>query len=327
MDQSKKAAAKRKMSSDESLSSKKKCVEDVTLPSSTWTPSPDGTVLTRKASGRGLQGKQVMLAQKHTDSTNPKNWWISEKLDGVRAFWDGKHFYSRLGNRFFPPAWFTEAFPSDYELDGELFVGRGQFRSTVSIVKTKSNIDDAKWKTVKFHIFDAPNISGTFEHRINTIAQYFKENESSTAVVLSHTKCRNKEHVETELKRVENLGGEGLMIRKPGSSYEECRSYNLLKIKTFYDAEARIIGYKQGQGRNSHRVGAFHCIMECGKKFHVGSGLSDKDRNKPPKKGTIITYRFQELTNSGMPRFPSYVGIRIDMTEPKDAVIPVPSMQ
>ena len=72
---------------------------------------------------------------------------------------------------------YTQGFPSDFELDGELFTGRGQFQSTVSIVKKKSDIDDAKWKTVKFHIFDAPNISGKFEHRINTISQYFEENE------------------------------------------------------------------------------------------------------------------------------------------------------
>lgn len=112
------------------------------------------------------------------------------------------------------------------------------------------------------------------------------------------------------------------MIREPGSTYERRRSNTLLKIKTFYDAEAVVVGYDPGKGRFQGKVGALRCKMANGKLFSVGSGLTDKDHNRPPKIGSIITYKFQEYTNSGTPRFPSYLGVRIDMDKPKDAVLP-----
>ena len=63
-------------------------------------------------------------------------WWMSEKLDGVRAYWDGKQFLSRLGNRFHAPPWFVEGFRPT-PLDGELWGGRKLFQRTVSIVSAK----------------------------------------------------------------------------------------------------------------------------------------------------------------------------------------------
>lgn len=276
-----------------------------------------------KAKQRAPRHKNIgslMLAHKWTESTNPKGWWMSEKLDGVRAYWDGKAFYSRLGNEFIPPAWFVADFPSDMELDGELFGGRGKFQSTVSIVK---NAGCDGWKNIKYQIFDAPHLmKQPFEKRIEALEKHFEDNDVEYAEVLKHEKCKGEEHLKKELERVEGLGGEGLMIRQPGSKYEHARSKALLKIKTFHDAEALVIGHEKGKGRNSHRCGAITCKMACGKQFSVGTGLSDKDRNSPPKVGSIITYKFQEYTNSGIPRFPVYLGIRIDMSKPKDAVLP-----
>ena len=62
-----------------------------------------------------------------------------------------------------------------------------------------------------------------------------------TIKVLEQVKCKGREHTDKELDRVQNLGGEGLMIRKPGSKYDRGRSYSLLKIKTFYDADVRVM--------------------------------------------------------------------------------------
>ena len=113
-------------------------------------------------------------------------------------------------------------------------------------------------------------------------------------------------------------GGEGLMLRQPGSIYIQGRSNTLLKVKNFFDAEAIVIDHAAGRGRHQGRMGALICRMESGKQFRVGTGFSDNDRNNPPKIGSIITYRFQELTVSKVPRFPSYVGERIDSNRPKD---------
>ncbi|XP_052815309.1 uncharacterized protein LOC128242258 [Mya arenaria] len=259
----------------------------------------------------------VLLAHKYKDGeTNPTNWWMSEKLDGVRAYWNGRCFYSRLGNAFYAPSWFTKDLPKDMHLDGELFGGRKKFQSTVSIVKTPEH---PKWNTIKYCVFDAPHLEKEpFEKRMKAIQDQFEKVKPAYAKFVDHEKCRGTDHVDKELARIIALGGEGLMIRKPGSKYERTRSTTLLKIKKFHDAEAIVIGYEPSKS-NPGLTGALWVKMACGKKFKVGSGLSNKDRRSPPKKGTIITYKFQELTNSGSPRFPSYVGIRIDMTEPKDA--------
>lgn len=259
----------------------------------------------------------VLLAHKYQDGvTNPTGWWMSEKLDGVRAFWNGRCFYSRLGNAFYAPAWFTKDLPKDMHLDGELFSGRKQFQTTVKIVK---NPDHPDWNKIKYHVFDAPHLAKEpFEKRVKAIQDYFDKSKPSYAKAVEHVKCTGKEMIDKELKRIIALGGEGLMIREPGSKYERTRSKTLLKIKTFHDAEAVVFGYEPSKS-NSHLTGALWVRMANGKEFKVGSGLSAKDRRSPPKKGTIITYKFQEYTNSGTPRFPSYVGIRIDMTEPKDA--------
>lgn len=262
----------------------------------------------------------VLLAHKYDENVNnPIGWWISEKLDGVRAYWNGKCFYSRLGNAFYAPSWFTKDLPKNMTLDGELFGGRGAFQSTVSIVKN-AECDD--YKKIKYHVFDSPCLeSKPFEERIQAIKDYFEEKKPKYGVFVEHTKCTSKKQLDDMLKYVLDRGGEGLMIRKPKSKYERTRSNTLLKIKKFYDAEAVVIGHEKGKGKNQFVCGALRCRMACGIEFSVGSGLTDKDRKNPPKKGSIITYKFQELSKGGKPRFPSYIGIRIDMTEPKDAEI------
>merc|ERR1712232_1163718 len=88
-----------------------------------------------KHSPTAASGK-VLLAQKYNENKDPTNWWMSEKLDGVRAVWDplSRTFFSRNGNAFAVPAWFSEHMP-DVELDGELFAGLGKFQYTLSVVK------------------------------------------------------------------------------------------------------------------------------------------------------------------------------------------------
>ncbi|XP_070574678.1 uncharacterized protein [Ptychodera flava] len=262
---------------------------------------------------------QLLLAHKWTESVDPTGWWMSEKLDGVRAWWDGYKFRSRLGNTFYAPAWFTKDFPTDMELDGELFGGRGMFQSTVSIVKSSET--DERWKKITFHVFDAPNVKQGFEQRMQALEDYFTAHKVPTVKIVDQTKCKGADHLTAELKRINGVGGEGVMIREPKSKYENCRSKTLLKIKTFHDAEARVVGYEEGKGRNQGRVGALRCQMANGKLFSVGSGLKDAERRKPPKKGTIIVYKFQEYSNSGTPRFPTYVGVAADKTEPKDCIL------
>ncbi|PPQ70763.1 hypothetical protein CVT26_014713 [Gymnopilus dilepis] len=273
----------------------------------------------------GKSPPELLLATKWDIETgpDPTGWWMSEKLDGVRTFYDGTTFISRLGNAFTPPNWFLDKLPKDLTLDGELYGGRGTFQSTVSIVKT---VNSVHWKNISFQIFDIPSRGDEpFEQRYEFLQKMFGENGTHATdqiCVVQHEVAKDREHVLDKLKEVESVGGEGLMLRKPGSVYEGRRSGTLLKIKTFYDAEAIVTGYAPGKGRNKGITGALKCRMESGKLFNVGSGLSDKIRRQPPPIGSIITYRFQELTRDGVPRFPSYVGVAADKDQPKDAEIP-----
>ena len=236
-------------------------------------------------------------------------WWISEKLDGVRAYWDGTRFLSRQGNPFYAPDWFTEKLP-DYPLDGELFGGRKKFQRTVSIVRRQDMSDD--WKELAFVIFDAPSLDAGFEERIAHVEQYVEDVAPPYAEWLAHQPCQGVKHLREELARVEALGGEGLMLRQPGSRYEVGRSHTLFKVKSFHDDEARVIGHQAGAGRHKGRLGALEVELRDGTRFSVGTGLSDAEREKPPALGSIITFRYQELSNDCVPRFPSYVGVRID---------------
>lgn len=236
-------------------------------------------------------------------------FWISEKLDGVRAYWDGKKFVSRLGNRFHAPAWFVEGLPS-FPLDGELWGGRKKFQRTVGIVKRQDQSE--LWKELMFVVFDAPSHDAGFEDRLAHAKTVLDASACQYVRVLEQARCVDHDQLKRELSRIEALGGEGLMMRKPGSRYEIGRSTTLYKVKTFHDDEAVVVGYAAGQGRHKGRTGALILEMPNGTRFNAGTGLSDAERDAPPPIGSLVTYRYQELSDGGVPRFPSYVGVRID---------------
>lgn len=257
----------------------------------------------------------ILLAGKWTPDIDPTGWWMSEKLDGVRGYWTGKEMLSRLGNPFYLPEWFTLQLPS-YALDGELWMGRKMFQETVSIVRTQGGSNEI-WKKVKYAVFDAPKNPGTFEDRMKFLSKWVyskhlgKPTGGEDIYVLEQTVCRGTNHLIRTLDKVSKIGGEGLMLREPGSFYEGCRSSTLLKVKTFSDDEATVVGYEDGKGRHKGRVGSIILSWE-GKEFKVGTGLSDRERENPPPIGSKITFKYQELSAGGIPRFPVYDGPSID---------------
>jgi len=237
-------------------------------------------------------------------------WWMSEKLDGVRAYWDGKQFLSRQGNLFHAPNWFIEGLP-DQALDGELWIDRKKFQRTVSIVRRQDKND--LWKEVRFLVFDTPNARGGFEDRFKSVEELLARKIAKYAVAHPQQICKDVACLRAELARIEALGGEGLMLREPGSKYEAGRSSTLLKVKNFRDAEAVVIGHQAGAGKHKGRLGALLVRLPDGTEFAVGTGFSDKERSTPPPVGETITFRYQELSEAGVPRFPSYVGVRSDL--------------
>ena len=252
----------------------------------------------------------VLLAESWDNAQDLSGWWMSEKLDGVRAYWDGKQFLSRQGNLYHAPDWFVEGLP-EVPLDGELWLDRKAFQKTVSIVRRQDKSDH--WKTIRFVVFDAPAAAKTFEDRVTFLKEESGGWRNKQVEILEHTLCKDVEHLRNELQRVEALGGEGLMLRQPASVYVAGRSMTLLKVKTFHDAEAEVIGHEPGKGRHQGRLGALSVRLSNGKVFSVGTGFSDKQRESPPPVGALITFRYQELSDAGIPRFPSYVGVRSDV--------------
>jgi DNA ligase 1 len=282
-----------------------------------------------KASATGEDGESVdpplLLAESWDTERDIAGWWMSEKLDGVRAYWDGKQFLSRQGNIFHAPDWFIEGLPL-MPLDGELWIDRKAFQRTVGIVKRQDK--PTIWKEVKYLIFDAPDARGGFEDRLKFLKDIAKKWAATYATIHDHKECRDADHLMKELKKVEALGGEGLMLREPGSQYVPRRSSTLLKVKTFHDAEAVVIGYQAGKGKHSGRMGAVVAKLPNGKEFEIGTGFTDKQRANPPAIGSNVTFRYQELTEAGIPRFPSFVRERADVAPTATAVsVPKPKAE
>jgi DNA ligase-1 len=198
------------------------------------------------------EGPPLLLAERWDNLTDLRGWWMSEKLDGVRAYWDGEQFLSRLGNRFHAPDWFTAGLPGE-PLDGELWIARKAFQRTTSVVRRQDRSDH--WRQVRFVVFDAPAHPGDFESRLAFFHDYLGRQQPPFAVAHPHEVCGGVDHLRAELARVEALGGEGLMLRQPRSKYEVGQSWTLLKVKSFLDAEARVVAHKPGAGRHKGRLG------------------------------------------------------------------------
>lgn len=253
------------------------------------------------------QAPALLLAESWDRITDPTGWWLSEKLDGVRAYWDGRQLLSRLGNLFHAPDWFLAGLP-EVPLDGELWLGRKQFQRAVSIARRQDRSDH--WKELTYVVFDAPTLEKGFEDRLSFVDDCLRQRRPEHARAHEHLVCRGLDHLRRELARLEGLGAEGLMLRQAGSRYEGGRSATLLKVKSFRDAEARVLGHQEGAGRHRGRLGALLVELEDGTRFAVGTGFSDAERQDPPPVGSVIAFRYQELSEGGVPRFPSYVGVR-----------------
>ncbi len=251
--------------------------------------------------------KYVTMSAKTWKDQDPIGWWMSIKYDGVRAYWDGEYFYSRAGNIWAAPGWLKDSMPKNH-LDGEFFCGRDKFHECSGIARKKQPHEG--WRKIKYYVFDLPDSNEPFETRMKKLEQLTKGNKN--IVFVKQTKIKDSDHLQTALKKELALKGEGMMLRKPGSKYERKRSSSLLKIKEFFDAEAEIVGYTEGKDKYEGMVGAFKVKdVKNGALFNL-SGFSDAMRKKPPKIGTIVTYKYQGYHASGKPRIPVFLRIRSD---------------
>lgn len=256
-----------------------------------------------------VAASELMLPKVYSSDVDVSGWLMSEKLDGVRGYWDGAQLFSKNGNRLYPPELFIRDLPP-FAIEGELWGGRSGFEKTLSIVK-KQQPDNA-WLQLQFAIFDVPQRDGTFIERLARASEWFAAHPSPYAYVIPQTRVRDSEHLLQELERVESLGGEGLIVRRPDTHYRGGRSAEILKVKNYQDAEARVLAHLPGKGRNRGRLGALLVELDDGTRFRIGSGFSDLQRESPPPVGALVTFKHYGKHSSGIPRFPSFLRVRGD---------------
>ncbi len=250
---------------------------------------------------------ELILLTRYQANMDVKGWLMSEKLDGVRAYWDGRQLYSRKGNVLAAPSWFIESFPP-FELDGELWISRGQFQQTLSVVSRDKPHDG--WQKISYNIFEVPHANGGLQNRLQKLQHYLDNHPVKHLQIIPQIICRDKKHLNSQLKIVEDRGGEGLVLRNPETDYETGRSPNALKVKSFDDMEAKVIGYSPGKGKYQGKIGALWVEIAENKRFYIGSGLSDKERASPPPIGSLVTFKYQGFSSHGIPRFATFMRIR-----------------
>ena len=250
-----------------------------------------------------------LLAKRYDPGIELSRYLISEKLDGVRAYWNGKNLVTRGGYIINAPSWFTKKFPIA-DLDGELWLGRKQFERLSGIVRKKQPVE-SEWHLVKFVVFDLPKDLSSFEIRYQKLLDLKEQSTSRYLTVTKQVTVTSKTELDDQLARITAKGGEGLMLHRKDSIYQVKRSFDLQKMKPFDDDEAVVIAHIEGKGKYKNMLGAIEVINKEGVQFKIGSGFSLKERLNPPPLNSEITYRYRGKTNKNTPRFATFLRMKI----------------
>ncbi|GAB7220081.1 DNA ligase [Vibrio comitans] len=249
----------------------------------------------------------LMLAKSYQGEELNSHYLVSEKFDGVRAIWDGKNLRTRGGIALTAPHLFTDQLPK-FAIEGELWAGRGKYSQVQKTVLDEIP-DGSDWSTITFLVFDRIDSISTFEDRYASLLLW-KTNSGSNAhqiQIVEQLPFQSNAQLKSQLQQVTDQDGEGLVVRHKHAVYVSGRSDLMFKIKIHQDAEARVIGYKPGNGKYQSLVGALHVESASGMRFYIGNGLTDEQRRHPPKLGTEITYRYNGTTENGVPRFARFL--------------------
>lgn len=250
----------------------------------------------------------LLLANELGARVDPANYLVSEKYDGVRALWDGKVLRFRSGRTVNAPPWFVAKLPAQ-ALDGELWLGRGHFEALSGIVR-KTEPQDNEWRQIKYMIFELPDGPGAFAERVERIREIVAQTQWPQLVAVEQFRVADRAALKRKLDEVVRGGGEGLMLHLADATYVTGRSDVLLKLKPLQDTEAVVIEHVPGKGKYQGMMGALRVQAPGGKRFLIGTGFTDEARKNPPPVGTTITYTYRGLTNTGLPRFASYLRVR-----------------
>ncbi len=247
----------------------------------------------------------VLLAQTYDSKIEVEEYWKSEKLDGIRAIWDGKVLRTRNGHVIHAPNWFIEPLP-EHPVEGELWAGRGRFHVVQQTVLDNKPKDTA-WKQIDYMLFDLPLSAGDYQKRYFNLSHMVHKLDCPHIKYVEHTPIKSERELFIHLDQIDTNQGEGVILRKITSRYQAGRSTDLLKLKRHQDAEAVVVGYRVGSGKYRGMMGSLLVELDNGLQFYIGSGFSDQIRQDPPKLGAKVTFRYNGYTHNGVPKFARYV--------------------
>lgn len=256
----------------------------------------------------------LMLAKVYHPGIDLVDYWVSEKYDGLRGYWDGHKLLTRGGELVYAPPWFTAGWPTT-PLDGELWAGHGQFERASSTIRQHVP-DDSAWRGIRFMVFDMPAHGGQFTERLSALNATVAQIGQPWVVAVPQTRATSHAALQAQMRKVVKAEGEGLMLHRGASLYTATRNGDLLKVKPHEDAEAVVVGHQAGRGKFAGMLGAL--LVETvasgnaaapGVRFKIGTGLAEADRHNPPPVGTVVTYRYRGLTDAGIPRFASFLRV------------------
>lgn len=243
-----------------------------------------------------------------SDEINVADYWVSEKLDGIRGYWNGEKLFTRTGNTIKTPTWFTKDWPKT-ALDGEIWSQRNEFENIASCVAQQKE-NNSCWQKLQFMMFDLPKHQGTFSQRIAAMQTLISNHQSPFFQMVEQVKIPTKKILYKKLEQIVQMKGEGLMLHHKDARYKQGRNKQLMKLKKYQDAEAVVIQHLEGKGKYRNMLGSLLVKTASGMQFKIGTGFSDLLRSNPPPIGSIITYQYIGKTKRGVPRFASFKRIR-----------------
>lgn len=259
--------------------------------------------------GSAPDAPPLLLAEVLRGDVDVSRYWVSEKLDGARALWDGRSLRFRSGHPVPAPAWFVAGLPPE-PLDGELWIGRGAFALLSGTVR-RHQPDDAAWRRVRFMVFELPGAEGDFSERLDRLQAIVARADVPWLQCVEQFRVADRAALQARLDAVVAAGGEGLMLHRADAPYLTGRSDVLLKLKPLLDAEATVLAHLPGRGRLAGMMGALQVETDQGVRFQLGTGFSDAERRAPPPVGSRITFVYRDLTRDGVPRFASFLRPRV----------------
>jgi DNA ligase-1 len=242
------------------------------------------------------------------DEIHVGDYWVSEKLDGIRGYWNGEKLLTRSGNEIKVPSWFTKGWPKTF-LDGEIWSKRNAFESISSCVSRQKD-NNLCWKKLHLMVFDLPSHQEPFSKRIIAMQQLINKSQSPYLKMIKQVKIQTKSAIYKRLDQIVKVKGEGLMLHHKDALYKQGRNKHLMKLKKYQDAEALVINHLEGKGKYQKMLGALLVEIPSGLQFKIGTGFSDLQRHNPPPIGSTITYQYIGKTKRGVPRFASFKRIR-----------------